>query len=408
MRIYRLIMVLALPGLLGLLLWRRLWRREPARALPERLGMVVPDRGGLWLHGASNGELTSAHWLIERLVMLRPGLPILITANTATAVAMVESWRLPGVTAAFAPLDGAGAPGRVLARRQPKALIVIENELWPARIAAAARAGVPVLVLGARMSARSAARWRHLSGLIGAMLGRISWLCAQDEASQARLVELGLKPAALGPVFDLKAQVGGTVGTTTLPGPAPRSECLLAASTHEGEEELVLDAFAAARRAGRFSHLILAPRHPRRSSQIAAMIGARGLAFTKRSDGQMPQSATPVFLADTMGEMDLWYAMAGVCVIGGSFAHKGGHTPWEPIRHGCAVIHGPSVENFAETFSRLDAAGGALSVTAEGLAAALIRQDAAHQSRIAAAAGVLAPKADTEMLVQAVLRQAGL
>jgi 3-deoxy-D-manno-octulosonic-acid transferase len=168
----------------------------------------------------------------------------------------------------------------------------------------------------------------------------------------------------------------------------------------------VLAAFSRAREAGRLDHLILAPRHPRRADEVVAAITAAGLNFVQRSAGEVPGPETPVHLADTMGEMGFWYAMAGVCVIGGSFAPKGGHTPWEPAAQGSAILHGPSTENFAEPLTALDAAGGALRVAdAAGLAVALQGLTPPEMVRMAEAARlVLAEKGDTAALIAALLR----
>jgi 3-deoxy-D-manno-octulosonic-acid transferase len=396
---YQLIMAVLLPVLLGVAALRG--------GLRERLGHVPPPPGPgprLWLHGASNGELTSARWVVERLLAARPGLQLLVTANSATGRAMVAGWGLPGVVAAFAPLDGAGAPGRVLDIWEPQALVIVENELWPSRIAAAHRRGVPVLVIGARMSARSAARWGKLQGLIGGMLGRVDWLSAQDDASRARFLALGLPTEAAGPVLALKAQGGGDIAPPPFAPPWPRARVLLAASTHEGEEEIALDGFLTAR--DRFDHLILAPRHPRRSEEVQAVLNARGVGFVTRSKGETPAIGTSVHLADTLGEMPAWYAMAGACLIGGTFAPKGGHTPWEPARAGCAILHGPDVSNNATPFGALDRAGAAIRVArAQDLGAALRGLTPERQADLVARAKqALTPEDGGEAIIAAILR----
>jgi 3-deoxy-D-manno-octulosonic-acid transferase len=374
MFIYRLIMALALPFLL---LWQL---REPKGAFSERLGLTRPPAPGprIWLHGASNGELTSARWLIAKLIAARPGLQWLVTCNTATARAMVRGWDLPGVTAAFAPLDAACATQRLLNRWQPRILISLEGELWPARLAACHAAKTPVILLGARMSARSFRRWTLIRPLAATALGQVAHASAQDPASRQHLIRLGLPATAFGPDFDLKAQAAASLPPPAILPRADRAAWLLAASTHDGEEEAVIDAFLAT---PNFTHLILAPRHPSRAAAVAALIARRHQPFTRRSAGALP-GASAIFLADTMGEMDLWYARCGACIIGGTFAPKGGHSPWEPVRHACAILHGPRIENFAAPFARLDAAGAALPATAPTLAAALAGLDADAQDRL--------------------------
>lgn len=401
-RLYRIILCAVLPVLVVLVLVQRLRGRMPAGALAERLGLGAAGRAGLWLHGASNGELTSARWLVERIAAARPDLGIVVTCNSATARAMVAGWGLPGVAVRLAPFDTPGAVRRFRARWGVRALIVLENELWPERIAQMAGAG-PVLLLGARMSAGSARNWRRVApGLMAGLLAQLRLVSAQDAGSEARLQALGLPPDRLGPRLMLKAQAAATA-VAPVAGPLPRDRILLAASTHEGEEALVLQAFAQARR--QFGLLILAPRHPRRSAEVAAAIAASGLRFAIRSKGEAPGPETEVYLADTLGEMAQWYAMAGATVIGGTFGPAGGHTPYEPAAQGSALLHGPSVANFAEVFAALDAAGGALAVPdAAGLAQALAGLDAAAQARLAAAArAALQPEGDAAALVAALL-----
>lgn len=400
MILYQLLMALVLPiGLVHQAL------RGPKGAVRARLGFGPPPNSGtkLWLHAASVGEITSARWVIEAVLAARPGLQLLITTNSETGRDRVRAWALPGVTADLAPFDSAGAAGRILDRWQPQALIIVENELWPARIAAADSRGVPVLVIGAKLSARSAKRWGHFPGLIRQTLERLAWVSAQDAPSLHRLTALGLPAAAEGPIVALKALTTPSNLPPPFAPPAPRARTVLAASTHEGEEALVLAAFQQARR--QFDWLILAPRHPNRSAEVQALLAAKGIPFATRSKGEAPHGA--VYLADTLGEMDHWYAMAGATVIGGTFAARGGHTPWEPTLHRSALLHGPSLHNFAAPFAALDRAGGAISVAdGRGLGAAFDGLDGAAQSRLAAiAAEVLAPSTDgRDAVIAAILR----
>ncbi|MBL3578521.1 glycosyltransferase N-terminal domain-containing protein [Rhodovulum visakhapatnamense] len=387
---YRLVLTLAAPGLALRLL------REGARAR-ERLGLAGP-RGALepraptvWLHGASNGELASARPLIERLLVRRPDLMLVVTCNTLTGRALVAGWNLPRVAVRLAPYDYVWTLRRFAARWQPRALILIESELWPNRLCEMARQGRPVLVAGARLSARSAARWGRLPGLARRLTGAIRFLSAQDAGSRDRFAALGLPGNRIGPVIDLKA-----FAPAPAPDPdelarlapcLPRERTVLAASTHEGEEVPVLAAFAARYRADPGARLILAPRHPRRAPEIAALIARAGLDHATRSKGETPGPARPVLLADTMGEMALWVALAGTSFVGGSLVPKGGHTPFEPAAGGSAILHGPHVANFADTYAKLDRAGAAIPVTgAEDLAAALAALDGPEQSRRAALA----------------------
>lgn len=396
MILYRLIMALALPAMV----LATLIGRWPKGALRERLGSVQAGGPVWWMHGASLGELASARAVIAGLAAQGA---VHVTTNSATGRALVAGWGMAGVTVTLAPFDTGGAAGRLIARLRPLALIVVENEFWPARFAAAHAAGVPVMVVGARMSERSAGRWRLAGGLMRDMLAGVSYLSAQDAASEARFLALGLPQAALGARRNLKA---GVQVQRVADSPLPRTRTLLAASTHTGEDALMLAAFTANR--ALFDHLIIAPRHATRGDEVARLITAQGLPFARRSTGGAPDAHHPVFLADTLGEMDRWYAMASVTIIGGSFAGKGGHTPFEPAAHGSALICGPSVHNFAEVFTTLTAADACIRV-ADGaaLTAALARMTPAEQTRLGAnAASALAGTGDIGALVAALVAKA--
>lgn len=399
--IYRVIIALLWP----FALLARLIGGESLADLAERLGLgKALGAPVLWLHGASNGELTSARWLVALALEARPDLTVLVTCNTRTARAMVQGWQMPGVTAALAPLDTGLAIRAYVRRHEPLALWSLEAELWPNRFAFCASRGLPVLMLGARMSERSFRAWTRLGGLARSALTGVRYASAQDDASRLRLVALGLPKAAIGPDFDLKAEA---VARQPRPQQGPREQragWLLAASTHVGEDEIVVDGFVAAR----LTHLILAPRHPSRGDAIAAMLTKRGLDFQRRSQGGLPGAAR-VLLADTMGEMEEWYARCGICFIGGTLADKGGHTPWEPARHGCALLHGPSRWNFAAPFAAFDAAGAALAVTDASLGAVLGTLDGSHQDQMARAAeAILQAKRDSDAYFHEILKYSGL
>ncbi len=362
----------------------------------------IDDAAPIWLHGASVGELMSARPVIEALAAR---CPLVLTANTATGRALVQGW---GMRARLAPLDTPQSLHRFLARFRPRVAVTLENELWPNRSALLARAGVRQIVIGARMSERSARRWARLPWLIGPMLGRIDGLSAQDLGSEERLIRLGLPEDALLPRMQLKL----LAPARSRPGPQPdtRDRTILAASTHEGEDGPILDAFMAARRAiGGGLRLIIAPRHPARAEEVAALMAQRGLAPARRSQGA--DETAPILLADTLGEMARWYDAAAICITGGSLVAKGGHTPWEPAAHGCAILHGPHVSNFAEDYAILHAVGGAETLPADaGAALARLAADPAEAARMGAHARALLRKraGDAAPLIRAILQAAGI
>lgn len=352
-----------------------------------------PERADIWIHAASVGEVNSAALLIAALAQDHA---VLVTTNSETGL---ERARQAGWRAALAPLDLPGATARFLAAVRPRVAVTVEAELWPVRAQALAAQAIPHVVVGARMSERSARRWSQLPGLIAPILTQIAALSAQDAGSEERLLALGFPRSALHPRLDLKLLAPARI---TPPAPSvQRDRTVLAASTHPGEDETILDAYLAARARHPDLRLILAPRHPERADQLATAIAARGISFGQRSRGA---DDAPLLLADTMGEMPLWYDRAGICLTGGSLMDHGGHTPWEPAAHGCAILHGPHVSNFAEAYATLDRAGASQPVDAAGLPAALDdlladpqrarRMGQSAQSLLQASAGDPAPLLD--------------
>lgn len=370
---YRLLVTL----LAGAELAKRLWARD-GRALRARLGLLRPDHAAdrIWLHAASNGELTSVRPVIDAL--LADGRHLLITVNTDSAVQMAQGWGLTNTDVQFAPVDLPGPTRRILRNWRITAHITLESDLWPRRILDTPG---PVLVLGGRLTARSAKGWARFDSLVRRVMARISYLSAQDAASAKRFVEAGLPHSALGPVFDLKALYTPPDAhpDTTLTEAFDRADTWLAASTHAGEDDILLTAHKTALAQRPSLKLILAPRHPRRADDLARHVQTHGLTCARRSSGDDP-AAAQVYLADTLGEMHLWYALAGVTFVAGSLTDRGGHTPYEPAAFRSAILHGPDTGNFRAAYDRLAEADAALCTKdAKAIADALITLNTAEK-----------------------------
>ncbi len=360
-----------LLSLFALVVLVRAARQDGLAGLKARLGLgPVVDAPHVWLHGASNGELASVRPVLTRLIAARPDLHWLITTNSATGQQMARAWDLPRCSVRPAPLDLQRVSRRMMRRWDVRAHISLESELWPHRFAACPG---PVLLLGARLSDGTARAWSRMPRLARRLLAQVRLASAQDADSARRLAELGLPDSAQGPVFDLKAlyEPPETTPDAALTHAFPRDRTWLAASTHEGEDATVLDAHAALLDHAPETRLILAPRHPQRAEAIARAAQARGLTVARRSLHDAPDAQ--VYIADTLGEMALWYRLAGRVFIGGTLTDRGGHTPYEPASFGCALIHGPDTRNFAAPFARLAKAGAARQVAeAAALAEALL------------------------------------
>lgn len=374
--------------------------RATARA---RMGRVAAETRAnrIWLHAASNGELASVRPVIERLI--DRGHHLLITVNTDSARALARGWALENTDVLSAPVDLPGPTRRVIASWQVTAHITLESDLWPCRILSTPG---PVLVLGGRLTERSAKGWARFEGLSRRVLGKIAYLSAQDAASIDRFERLGLAPSARGPVVDLKALYTPpqTAPDAALQQAFAHRDTWLAASTHEGEDEIVLGAHKTALSTRPNLKLILAPRHPKRAEALESLVRAHDLTCARRSKGDAPEAQ--VYLADTFGEMHLWYALAGTTFVAGSLTDRGGHTPYEPAAFGSAILHGPDTANFAAAYLRLTDAGAAHCVTdAQSLAAALAKLDSEDkQSALGRAAQqALHQQTDLDGLMQDIL-----
>ena len=383
MLLYRFLISLLAPVLAAAMLVRTLRGRESWSDFRERLGLWQQQSKTktIWIHGASNGELTAARTLIEAIAARRPDADLLITCNTTTAKAMVRAWSLPRTAVYLAPLDLRWIYARIIKQRDVQQFILIEADFWPSRILAAQGLGVPMALVAGRMSQNSAKGWARFSNLSNQVFSAFKVISTQDEAAKARLIALGANPDAFTAPMALKSHYSSTAQPKDH---SARQGLWLAASTHDGEDETLLRAHQMARQALPDLRLILAPRHPKRATDIADCARALGLKVSLRSSGAQLNRATDVYIADTLGEMELWYQQAGVCFVAGSLAAKGGHTPYEPAFHACAILHGPHLDNFSQEYQALSAQAGALLCeTPKDIAAALVSlQDRASAEKL--------------------------
>jgi 3-deoxy-D-manno-octulosonic-acid transferase len=332
--------------------------KEDTARLAERLGRASvprPDGPLVWLHGVSVGESLSLLPLIAAIRARRPGLAILVTSGTVTSAAVLAQRLPPGVIHQFAPVDSPGAAQRFLDHWRPAAALFVESELWPNLISAAKARGVRLALVSARMTDESAAGWARAPASASALLQAFDLILPQDAATQARLAALGANPA--GPL-NLKllgdAPPVDPVLAAGLRAAAARRKIVLSASTHPGEEAIVADAFRAATATGLDALLILAPRHPDRGPGVAAELQARGFRVARRAAGEPLTAEIDAYVADTLGELGAFYAVADAVVMGGSLVPDiGGHNPLEAARLGCALVTGPHVANAQSLYAAL-------------------------------------------------------
>ncbi len=353
--------------------------KEDPQRIGERQGLTTYDRpqGPLvWVHGASVGESLSVLPLIERLSGIAPDLCILVTTGTVTSAALMADRLPPQAIHQYVPLDHPTYVRRFLGHWHPDAAIFVESELWPVMLGALQQRGMPLALVNGRLSPTSFARWSRRPKAARALLDAFDILMGQDEENAARLSKLAgrevitvgnLKRAA--PALPTDADALASLNEAMGDRPV-----WLAASTHPGEEEFVLEAHH--QLTEHFPDLltVIAPRHPERGGEVGAASEATGLRYSLRSRGDPLDTETQVYIADTLGELGIFYRLSDVAFIGGSLVETGGHNPMEPARLGSAIVTGPHVFNFQETFKSMRLAGGLALVRNErDLTASLIR-----------------------------------
>ena len=360
-RLYVLLHYLALPFVVARMAWRGQRNRGYWERWGERFGYVpaLPSAAEvIWIHAVSVGEVQAAIPLVRALEARRAELSIVITTTTPTGAERVAQTIGDAVIHRYAPYDVPGAVRRFLDSVRPRLVIIMETELWPTMLHVCDERAIPVLLANMRMSERSAAGYRRVSSTTRAMLSKVKVIAAQSIEDAERVIALGADPA--------KVQVtGNTKFDVKLPASlSEQAQALrraigvdrsvwIAGSTHEGEEEQVLDAFEAIRAQVPDCALVLVPRHPERAGAVAALCRRRGLSVFTRTQGVEIPPATDVFVGDTMGELPLFYAASDVAFVGGSLVKEGGHNMLEPAALGVPVLYGPHVFDFAEIGSRL-------------------------------------------------------
>ncbi len=361
---------LAVRGLRAPAYWQR-WS--------ERFGFVLRLQGErpLWVHAVSVGEVQAALPLVRALRERYPARPLLVTTSTPTGAARVQALFDDDVYHLYLPYDLPDAVARFLTRTRPRIALIMETEVWPNLFRGCRRRGIPLLMVNARLSERSAAGYRKLARLTRQTLADVTAVAAHAAQDAERLKSLGA-PAE-------RVQVTGNIKFDVRLPPslleqaaALRRQCgtdrpvWIAASTHEGEDEQVLAAFEVVRSRLPETLLILVPRHPERFTRVTALCKRAGYRTVARSQDVPCNAQTDVFVGDTMGELPLFYAAADVAFVGGSLVPSGGHNPLEPAAVGVATLFGPNMFNFDEISRLLLNAGAARQVNDAGQLAASV------------------------------------
>ncbi|WP_043255817.1 lipid IV(A) 3-deoxy-D-manno-octulosonic acid transferase [Pseudomonas knackmussii] len=363
--LYTLLFHLGLP-LVAVRLFLRS-RKAPAyaRRIRERFSFGLPKMqpGGIWVHAVSVGESIAAAPMIRELQQRYPQLPITVTCMTPTGSERIRAMFGDSVQHCYLPYDLPWAAARFLRKVQPRLAVIMETELWPNHIHQCARRGIPVALANARLSERSARGYARFERLTRPMLGELSWLAVQTEAEAERFRRLGARPECVSVTgsikFDLSIAPELPVRAAALreEWQATQRPVWIAASTHAGEDEIILAAHRKLLEQNPAALLILVPRHPERFNAVFELCRGAGLATVRRSAGEPVSAQTQVLLGDTMGELLFLYALADVAFVGGSLVPNGGHNLLEPAALGKPVLSGPQLFNFLEIAAQLREVG---------------------------------------------------
>jgi 3-deoxy-D-manno-octulosonic-acid transferase len=362
LRVYRRIAAVLAP-LAPILIQRRLKqnKEDPAR-LGERRGLTTAARpvGPLvWIHGASVGEVLAAAALIERLRALN--IRILLTSGTVTSAEIVARRFPADIIHQYIPFDSPRFVGRFLDHWRPSLALFIESDLWPNLILSGFARRMPMVLINGRMSPRSFPRWQKMSATIAALLGRFDICLAQSDNDADSFGALGSRNVVVtgNLKLDVAAPPADPAKLERLISVMRGRPVIVASSTHAGEEEILLETHRVL--AGFFPSLltVIVPRHAHRGEAVARMIAATGAQVALRSREELPTALTDIYVADTMGELGLFYRLSQVIFMGGSLVPHGGQNPIEAIKLGASIVHGPHVFNFADVYQTLDGAGGA-------------------------------------------------
>lgn len=361
---YNFLLHLLLPFVYLRLLWRGRTTPAYAQNIEQRFGghKKLPQ-GGIVIHAVSLGETLASQPLVNALLTQYPNLPLIITNTTATGAERARALWGDKVHQCYLPYDYSWAMRRFLEHSRPKLIIVMETELWPNLIDQAKQLTIPVMLANGRLSAKSATGYGKIPSLVTPMLQALTVLAAQDQDTAQRFQDLGASENSIQVTGSLKFDL--TIpDDLTLRADELKQQWQLqtrpiwvAASTHEGEDEIVLTAFQHIQQQFNNALLILVPRHPERFDKVADVIVKQGFSIARRSQQQAITPEVSVFLGDSMGELLLWFALADVAFVGGSLVNVGGHNPLEPAALAVPIVTGQTMFNFKQITEILLQAG---------------------------------------------------
>ncbi|MGZ4958776.1 MAG: lipid IV(A) 3-deoxy-D-manno-octulosonic acid transferase [Methylomonas sp.] len=380
-KLYTLIFSAILPLVLLRLYWRGVKAPQYRQRWQERLGYYACESRGdvIWFHAVSVGEAEAAFPLIKLMQSLHPEIPFLVTTTTPTGSARVQSVLGSSVEHVYLPYDLPGIVDRFLAHFRPKIAVIMEKEIWPNLFAACADNQIPLYVINARLSARSAMAYLKIPSLVKTALAKISLIATQTGDDKQHFIDIGADPARVQVLGNIKFDVAIDESTVAA-GQALKNALFqgrfvwIIASTHQGEEAVFLRLYAVLKAKIPQLLLLIVPRHPERFLAVRKLAEEQGLGVVMRSEHRSVGTDSDVYLADSMGELKMLYASADAAFVGGSLVPVGGHNVLEPAAVGLPVLFGPQMFNFQEIARQMLEVGAALQCKDEtAIAEALLR-----------------------------------
>lgn len=360
-KIYTFLAYLIMPLVLIRLCWKAYIRKQKISRLKERFGYVDSrNSGGIWLHAVSVGETIAAVPLVKKLQAQYPELPIVVTTMTSTGAERAAALFDDRIQHCYVPYDLPAALHRFITLKKPKILIIMETEIWPNLLSVCQERKLPILLANARLSEKSLRGYQKIGFWIKKLLPALNYIAVQNKADAARFSALGASAQQLvitGSVkFDMTVPESARQQAQVFRERFGMRPIWIAASTHEGEEEIILKAAHQVLQQLPNALLLWVPRHPERFSKVASLAKKQGFTVTLRSLEETVSPTTQIVIGDSMGELLAYYGSADVAFVGGSFIPVGGHNLLEPAMLNLAVITGPNLFNFAEIFRLLQEA----------------------------------------------------
>lgn len=376
-RLYRRMTRWAVPFSGAILNWRLKRGKEDAERVNERKGIASiprPEGSLIWIHGASVGEVISMQPLVEYI--RKQGFTVLMTSGTVTAAQTVAQRMPAGTLHQYIPLDAPQFLQSFLDHWQPGLSLIAESEFWPNLLLETSSRNIPIVLVNGRLSQRSFSRWKYAKKNATALLSSFDLCLAQDRDIAERLQQLGApRVIATGNLkFDVPPPPADAADMQEMIRTVHGRPVFLAASTHRGEDEDVINAHIEVMQKVPSLLTIIVPRHPERGGEIAELVQDYQLVPAMRSRNHLPDRGTNIYVADTIGELGLFYRLAPIVFMGGSLIKHGGQNPIEPAKLDNAILHGPYVHSFTSIYSELNRRHAAATVTdAHSLAASLLR-----------------------------------